>query len=205
MSALNVPPATDQLVAVAVALRLVSLPPVSTRPGLAVVPSVNASDLPPLKTSLAEPAILRLSLEEVYWVVTLVALKVPPATVQLAAVAVAFRLSSWPPVSTRPGLAFEPRVRARVLPPSKTSLALPEILNWSLEEVYWAVTLVALKVPPATVQLVAVAVALRLVSVLLVSTSPGLSVVPRVSARDLPPLNTSEAVPEIESTSPVEE
>ena len=66
-------------------------------------------------------------------------------------------------------------------------------------------TLMALKVPPATVQLAAVAVALRLVSLPPVSTRPGLAVVPRVSARDLSPLNTSEAVPEIESTSPVEE
>ena len=135
---------------------------------------------------------------------TLVALKVPPATVQLVAVAVALRLVSWPPVRTSPGLALEPSVSASDLPPLKRLLAFPEILSWSLAAVYWVVTLVALKVPPATFQLAAVAVALRLVSLPPVSTRPGLVEVPSVSARDLPPLNTSEAVPEIESTSPVE-
>ena len=57
-----------------------------------------------------------------------VVLKVPPAIVQLVAVAVALRLVRAPPVSTSPGLAAEPRVSARVLavvPVPKTSDALP--------------------------------------------------------------------------------
>ena len=60
-----------------------------------------------------------------------VVLKVPPAIAQLAAVAVALRLVSLPPVSTRPGLAVVPRVSARVLPPLKTSVAVPESASTS--------------------------------------------------------------------------
>ena len=201
--ALKVPPATFQLVAVAVAFRLVSWPPVSTKPGLAVVPSVSARVLLPLKTSVALPESDRISPLAVYWVLA-VALKVPPAIVQLVAVAVALRLVSWPPVRTRPGLAVVPKVSVRVLPPLKTSDAVPESASRSLEAVYWVLA-VALKVPPATFQLVAVAVALRLVSWPPVSTKPGLAVVPRVSVRVLPPLKTSVAVPESASTSPVAE
>ena len=55
---LNRPPATVQLVAVAVALRLVSAPPVRTRPGLAALPKVSAKLLavvPVPNTSLALP------------------------------------------------------------------------------------------------------------------------------------------------------
>ena len=54
-----------------------------------------------------------------------VVLNRPPATVQLLAMAVAFKLVRAPPVSTSPGLADEPSVRARVLLPLKTSLAEP--------------------------------------------------------------------------------
>ena len=57
-----------------------------------------------------------------------VVLKVPPATVQLLAMAVAFKLVRAPPVSTSPGLADEPSVSARVLavvPVPKTSDAMP--------------------------------------------------------------------------------
>ena len=82
---------------------------------------------------------------------------------QLVAVAVALRLVSWPPVSTRPGLAFEPKVRVRSLPLPKSSLAVPESDSTSPLAVYWVLPL-ALKVPPATDQLAAMAVAFRLVS-----------------------------------------
>ena len=133
-----------------------------------------------------------------------VALNVPPATLQLVALAVALRLVNWPPVSIRPGLVVVPRVRVRVLPPLKTSVAVPESASTSPVAEYWVLA-AALKVPPATVQLVAVAVALRLVSLPPVSTRPGLAVVPRVSVRVLPPLKTSVAVPESASTSPVAE
>ena len=54
---------------------------------------------------------------------------------------------------------------------------------------------IELKVPPATVQPVALAVALRLLSVLLVSTSPGLTELPSVRPSVLPPLKTSVALP----------
>ena len=113
----------------------------------------------------------------------------------------ALRLVSLPPVSTRPGLALVPRVSARLLPSLKTSLAEPEILTWSLEELYWVVTLVALKVPPAIVQFLAVAVAFRLSSVLLLKIRPGLSMVPSVRLRDLRPSKTSLAEPLMESCS----
>ena len=57
-----------------------------------------------------------------------VVLNRPPATVQLLAIAVAFKLVRAPPVSTRPGLADEPSVRAKLLavvPVPNTSLAEP--------------------------------------------------------------------------------
>ena len=63
-------------------------------------------------------------------------MNVPPASVQLVAVAVAFRLVSWPPVSTKPGLSLVPRVSARVLPPLKTSVAVPESKSTSPVAVY---------------------------------------------------------------------
>ena len=122
-------------------------------------------------------------------------LKVPPATVQPEALAVALRLVSVLLVSTSPGLAELPSVRPSVLPPLNTSVALPYTLSWSFEEVYWVLMVGALKVPPAMVQLVTLAVALRLLSVLLVSTSPGLAELPSVRPSVLPPLKTSVALP----------
>ena len=198
---LNTPPAIDQLAAVAVALRLVSWPPVRTRPGLALDPRVSVRVLPPVNTSVAVPDRERTSPVAVYWVLA-VALKVPPAMDQLAAVAVALRLVSWPPVRTRPGLALDPRVSVRVLPPVNTSVAVPDRERTSPVAVYWVLA-VALKVPPAMDQLVAVAVAFRLVSWPPVRTSPGLSLEPSVRARVLPPLKTSEPVPERNKLSPV--
>ena len=68
---------------------------------------------------------------------TFVALNVPPATVQLLAVAVAFRLVRAPPVITRPAPVAEPSVRARLLavvPVPNTSLALPVAVNSSLAD-----------------------------------------------------------------------
>ena len=65
---------------------------------------------------------------------------------------------------------------------------------------------VALKTPPATFQLAAEAVALRLERVPPVSTSPGLALVPSVRPRLLaavPVPKTSEAAPETESLSVV--
>ena len=64
-----------------------------------------------------------------------VALNVPPATVQFAAVAVAFRLVKFPPVRTRPGLSLVPRLSPRLLavaPDPKTSDAEPETESLSV-------------------------------------------------------------------------
>ena len=56
---------------------------------------------------------------------TFVALKTPPATFQLAAVAVAFRDETELPLITSPGLTDVPSVRASVLLPVKMSVAVP--------------------------------------------------------------------------------
>ena len=122
--ALKLPPPTLQPVALAVALRLVRLPPLRINPGLLESPRVRARVRLPLKTLVALPEIESKSPVEVYWVVPN-ALKVPPATDQLEMVAVAFKLVRLPPVSTSPGLAAEPSASARVLAPLKTSVADP--------------------------------------------------------------------------------
>ena len=134
VGALKVPPPTVQPVTLALAFKLVRLPPLSTRPGFTAFPSVRARVLPPLNTSVADPYTLKMSPAEEYWVVTVVALKVPPPTAQLLAVAVAFRLVRLPPLRIRPGLVSVPRVRPRILavvPVPKTSVAEPETLSTS--------------------------------------------------------------------------
>ena len=73
---------------------------------------------------------LRTSPVAVYWVLP-DALNVPPTMFQLVAVAEAFKLVRLPPLSTSPGVALEPRVRARVLPPLNTSVAEPYTLRMS--------------------------------------------------------------------------
>ena len=90
--------------------------------------------------------------------------------IQLAAVAVAFRLVSFPLLITRPAVPPPPSTRLRLLaelPEPNTSLAPPVTVSVSgvvpAAAAYTTVAL-ALKVPPAIVQLLAVAVALRLVS-----------------------------------------
>ena len=70
-----------------------------------------------------------------YWVLA-VALKVPPATVQLVMVTLALRLVSALLVKTRPGFSAFPSVRPIVLPPLKTSVALPYTLSCSGNAVY---------------------------------------------------------------------
>ena len=93
---LNVPPAIVQLVAVASAFKLVSVPfertrpVVATTPFSAVLPSFKLSVLAP-KTSVALPVTVNVSPDEAY-VTKAIALNVPPAIVQFAAVAFAFRL-----------------------------------------------------------------------------------------------------------------
>ena len=84
---MNVPPATVQLLPVAVALRLLSWPPLITRPGLALVPKVMARVLPPLNTSVAVPLAVKMSsalgaLAATYVRVSPSALNWPPATFQ---------------------------------------------------------------------------------------------------------------------------
>ena len=195
-AALNVPPPSVQLVAVAVAFKLVRLPPERINPGLVMVPRVRARVLPPLKMSVAEPDMLSTSPVAVYWVLP-AALKVPPPTVQPLAVAVAFKLVRLPPLSTRPGFESLPRVRPRVLPPLNRSVAEPDMLSTSPVAVYWVLP-VALNVPPPTVQPVAVAVALRLVRLPPLRIRPGFAADPRVRPSVLavvPVPKTSLAVP----------
>ena len=185
-----------QSLALAVAFKLVRLPPESTSPGLSAAPRVRARVLPPLKTAVAEPDMLRISPMEVYWVLP-AALNVPPPSVQLVAVAVAFKLVRLPPERINPGLVMVPRVRARVLPPLKMSVAEPDMLSTSPVAVYWVLP-VALNVPPPTVQPVAVAVALRLVRLPPLRIRPGFAADPRVRPSVLavvPVPKTSLAVP----------
>ena len=119
------PPPTAQPVALAVAFRLVRLPPLKINPGLLASPRVRARVRLPLKTSVAEPDILSTSPSDVYVVFTSCVLKVPPPTAQLVALAMAFKLVSLPPLRINPGLLESPRVRLRIRLPLKTSVAEP--------------------------------------------------------------------------------
>ena len=187
---MNVPPAIVQPVAVALAFRLDSVPFERTKPvvaGIATVDVVAATeevpkarlnvlaDEPLPKTSVASPVTVNVSPDEAY-VTKAVALNVPPAIVQLRAVALASRLVSVPFESTIPvvaGIATVdvvaateevPKTRLNVLadvPLPKTSVASPVMVYVSPDEAY-VTKAVPLNVPPAIVQLVAVAWAFRL-------------------------------------------
>ena len=138
--ALKLPPAMVQLLAMAVAFRLVRAPLLSTRPAVPLPPSTRLRLLaedPVPNTSLAAPVTVRVSGASpaaAAYVTVAVALKLPPAMVQLLAVAAAFRLVSFPLLITRPAVPLPPSDRLRLLaelPEPNTSLAAPVTVSVS--------------------------------------------------------------------------
>ena len=184
---LNVPPPSAQPpCAVAWAVRLEIVPPVMIRPADAARLRFRFAELPSTRlrvllpnVSVALPVTVSVSLDAVY-VTRAVVLNVPPATDQFAAVASAVRLNRTPFSITRPdvagmlfaGSARLPSARLSVFcddPVPKISVAFPVRVSVSgvaklpdpLAGAY-VTSAVVLKLPPATVQFVAVASAVRL-------------------------------------------